>query len=412
MTPASFPLSPAAPAAPRQQLLGAAAVLLAFSLSLPTAGGSVATVLFLLAWLTAGGWQLQWRRWRASPTAIWATALLGMFLLGISYSSATTADLGNFAGKYAKLLLLPAIIAGLSDVNWRRRALLAFLAGTVLASTLSYARFAGWIPERYARHVVQGHIHFGVIEAFAAYWFARLACERGPRRWLLALLAAMLAFDVIYIDIARTGYVVLFALIVLLAAQRLGRKGVALGAATALVLALVAFTAFPIARTRVQQGWQNLRQYQRIETTHSGSLADNSLGLRLQFWRNTWRIIERRPLLGSGTGSLPVEYGRIAPHDLRTSNAHNEYLNTTEQLGLVGLVLLLGLGVAAWREARRLDASQRDAAQAVLVTIGVGSLFNSLLMDVNEGRFLVVMLGLLLAAASSGRARERSPRCG
>lgn len=407
MTPASIPLSPAAPVAPRQQLLGAAAVLLAFSLSLPTASGSVAAVLFLLAWLTAGGWRVQWQRWRASPTAIWATALLGMFVLGMSYSSATTADLGNFAGKYAKLLLLPAIVAGLVDANWRRRALLAFLAGTVLASTLSYARFAGWISERYASHVVQGHIHFGVIEAFAAYWFARLACERGPRRWLLALLAALLAFDVIYIDIARTGYVVLFALIVLLAAQRLGRKGVVVGAATALALALVAFTAFPIARTRLEQGWQNLRQYQRIEATHRGTLADNSLGLRLQFWRNTLRIIERRPLLGSGTGSLPVEYGRIAPHDLRTSNPHNEYLNTTEQLGLVGLVLLLGFGVAAWRESHRLQPAQRDAAHAVLLSIAVGSLFNSLLMDVNEGRFLVVMLGLLLAAASNGLERGR-----
>ncbi|MDE2152768.1 MAG: hypothetical protein KGJ85_10580, partial [Betaproteobacteria bacterium] len=62
-------------------------------------------------------------------------------------------------------------------------------------------------------------------------------------------------------------------------------------------------------------------------------------------------------------------------------------------------LLLLGMAAAAWRDARGLDRMERDFAHGVLVTIGVGSLFNSLLMDVNEGRFLVVMLGLLLAAS-------------
>ena len=69
-------------------------------------------------------------------------------------------------------------------------------------------------------------------------------------------------------------------------------------------------------------------------------------------------------------------------------------------------LLLLGLAVAAWRDARGLPRLERDFAWGVLVTIGVGSLFNSLLMDVNEGRFFVVMLGVLLAA-SIGTARHR-----
>lgn len=392
---------------PRQQLVGPAAALLAFTLSLPTAMGSVGVLLFLLAWLLAGGWRCQAQRWRASPTAQWASALLLMYLVGMSYSSATHADLINFMGKYAKLLLLPMLLASLVDANWRKRALAAFMAGALVASALSYARFAGWVPARLDSSVVQGHIHFGTIEAFAAYLFARLALEPGRRRWLLALAAAALAFDVIYIGIARTGYVVLFALIVLLAAQRLGVKGLFAGALAALVLAVLAFSAFPVARMRLHEGLENLRQYQRVETTHHGNLDSNSWGLRLQFWRNTLGIIEHHPLRGSGTGSMPVEYARIAPHDLLTPNAHNEFLNTTEQVGTLGLLLLLGLGTAAWREARLLEPAWRDGVRGVLVAIGVGSLFNSLLMDVNEGRFLVVMLGLLLAAAV-GAQRRRS----
>lgn len=384
---------------PRQALVGPAAVLLCLTLSLPTALGSIALGLFALAWLAAGGWACQWQRWRASPTALWAAALLLMFGVGALYGSAPYHQAGDILGKYAKLLVLVALLGSLTEAVWQRRALHGFMLGAVVASLLSYARFAGLVPAGWADSVVQGHIHFGTIEAFAAYLFARQAFEPGPRRWLWALVAAALAFDVIYICIGRTGYVVLFALIVLLAGQRLGTRGVLVGGLVALVLAAVAFTAFPVARQRLDQGLQNLRQYERIEATHQGSLAGNSWGLRLRFWHVTLHIIEQRPLLGSGTGSLPGEYARVAPADLDTSNAHNEFLNTTEQIGLVGLFLLLGLGAAAWRDGARLTPLPRDAARAVLVTIGVGSLFNSLLMDVNEGRFLVVMLGVLLAAS-------------
>ena len=391
---------------PRQWLVGPAAVLLCFTLSLPTATGSIALGLFALAWLAAGGWATQWQRWRGSPTAWWSAALLLMLAMGALYSSASHEQAGNILGKYAKLLVLLALLGSLVDPAWRRRATWAFLSGAVLASALSYARFAGVVPQAWVGSVVQGHIHFGIIEACAAYLFARQAIEAGPRRWLWALISALLAFDVLYVGIGGSGYVVLFALIVLLAGQRLGLKGVVIGGVCALLAAAVTFTALPPARLRLEQGLQNLRQYERVEATHEGSLVGNSWGLRLRFWHNTLRIIAVHPLVGSGTGSMPGEYARIAPKDLDTSNAHNEYLNTTEQIGLIGLVLLLGMGIAAWRDAALLPALQRDATQGVLVAIGTGSLFNSLLMDVNEGRFFVVMLGVLLAA-SIGTARQR-----
>ncbi len=382
-------------------------MLLAFTLSLPTASGSVAAVLFLAAWLLSGGWRWQWRRWRASPTSIWATALLLMFVLGMSYSSGTHAQQADVMGKYAKLLLLPLLIVAVADDTWRQRAVRAFLWGAVLASALSYARFFGWVPQRWEASIVQGHIHFGTIEAFAAFAFARMAFEPGRRRVLWAVLAALLALDVLYVGIARTGYVIVLALVVLLGAQRLGFKGLVAGGLTALLLAGVAFTVFPVARMRMEQGVQNLRQYQRAEAEHDSALADTSWGLRLQFWTNTLHIIEQHPVIGNGTGSMDLQYTRVAPHDPHTANPHNEYLNTTEQLGVIGLLLLLGLAVAAWRDARGLPRLERDFAWGVLVTIGVGSLFNSLLMDVNEGRFLVVMLGILLAASvSTGRRIE------
>uniref|UniRef100_E6PN58 Putative O-antigen polymerase n=1 Tax=mine drainage metagenome TaxID=410659 RepID=E6PN58_9ZZZZ len=384
------------------RLVDLAAVLMAFTLPLPTALGSVATVLLLLAWLLSGRWGEQFQRWRAVPTAMWATALLLMFVIGTTYSAGTGHGVSNFMGKYAKLLLVPVLIMALMDPRWRRRAINAFLLGAVIATALSYARFFNWVPTRLHESVVQGHIHFGTIMAFAAYFFARKAFEPGRWRWLWVLVAAWMAFDLLYINIARTGYVVVFALIVLLAWQRFRLRGLVIGTVAAVVLAGVAFTAFPVAKLRLEQAVSNIQQYKQFERTREGNLDANSLGLRLQFWSNSLRLIAQHPILGTGTGSLHEEYAKLVAgtNTLDAVNPHNEYLSTTVQLGVIGLALLLGMGIAAWRDGLKLPVIERDALQGVIVTIAVGSLFNSLLLDVNEGRFFVVMLGLLLAAVA------------
>ena len=397
------PLAQPSLAAGHWRLVDLAAVFMAFTLPLPTALGSIATVLLLLAWLLSGRWGEQLLRWRAVPTALWATTLLLMFAIGTTYSAGTAHGVSNFMGKYAKLLLVPLLIMALMDPRWRRRAIDAFLLGAVLATALSYARFFNWVPASLHESVVQGHIHFGTIMAFAAYFFARKAFEPGRWRWLWAAIALWMTFDLLYVNIARTGYVIVFALIVLLAWQHFKLRGLAVGALGAAVLAGVAFTAFPVAKTRLELAVQNIQQYQQFERTRDGNLNTNSLGLRLQFWHNSLRLIAQHPIIGTGTGSLHEEYGKLVAgtHTLDAVNPHNEYLSTTVQLGIIGLALLLGLGIAAWRDGRKLPAIERDALQGVIVTIAVGSLFNSLLLDVNEGRFFVVMLGLLLAAVAS-----------
>jgi O-antigen ligase len=369
----------------------------------------VAVVLLLLAWLLSGRWGEQFQRWRAVPTAMWATALLLMFIIGTTYSAGTAHGVANFMGKYAKLSLIPVLIMALMSPLWRRRAINAFLLGAVIATVLSYLRFFNWVPTRLHESVVQGHIHFGTIVAFAAYFFARKAFEPGRWRWLWAAIALWMVFDLLYINIARTGYVIVFALIVLLAWQRFKVRGLVIGALGAAVLAGVAFTASPVAKLRLEQAVSNIQQYQQFERTRDGSLDANSLGLRLQFWRNSLRLIAQHPIVGTGTGSLHEVYGKLVAgtNTLDAVNPHNEYLSTTVQLGAIGLILLLGMGIAAWRNGLKLPAIERDALQGVIVTIAGGSLFNSLLLDVNEGRFFVVMLGLLLASVAN-QARNQT----
>ena len=78
---------------------------------------------------------------------------------------------------------------------------------------------------------------------------------------------------------------------------------------------------------------------------------------------------------------------------------------TTAEVGVVGLALLLFLFAQEWRYAAQLqDEHSRTLARALVLTIVVGSLFNSLLIDHVESLLFAWLSGLLFAALPAKRA--------
>jgi cytochrome c-type biogenesis protein CcmH/NrfG len=69
-------------------------------------------------------------------------------------------------------------------------------------------------------------------------------------------------------------------------------------------------------------------------------------------WRGAWGIFREHPAVGGGAGGYNVLFEKYRPEDFPDNPewAHNDYLNTLCDYGLVGLILLLGAGgVLAWR---------------------------------------------------------------
>lgn len=116
--------------------------------------------------------------------------------------------------------------------------------------------------------------------------------------------------------------------------------------------------------------------HSEISQYKQGSFA-TSVGLRLEFSHNSFELLKKHPWLGTGTGSFAQDYLSVSPHkQFATQNPHNEYLNIAVQFGLLGIVILLTLFfVHAWASFR-LQGLHQYFAQAVLVCIAVGSLFN------------------------------------
>jgi O-antigen ligase len=120
----------------------------------------------------------------------------------------------------------------------------------------------------------------------------------------------------------------------------------------------------------------------------------------MNYYKTTAAIIRDHPVLGVGTGGFTIAYReKIRGTDLpESNNPHNQYLLTAAQLGAVGLLALIAMFAVMWWQAGRLEPPARVAARGVVLTIAVGSLLNSFLIDHTEGILFAWMAGVLLAA--------------
>jgi O-antigen ligase len=124
------------------------------------------------------------------------------------------------------------------------------------------------------------------------------------------------------------------------------------------------------------------------------------VGYRLEFWRNSLRLIAERPVLGAGTGGFTGAYAALVRGTGMdpSENPHNEYLMVTVQLGLAGLGLLLWLFAVQWKKAALLPAGfAAPAARGLVLLLLSASLVTSTLIDHTEGLVYVWMSALLFA---------------
>ncbi len=106
----------------------------------------------------------------------------------------------------------------------------------------------------------------------------------------------------------------------------------------------------------------------------SAILDDLSIQGRLEFWQSGIKIFRDNPLLGTGAGT----FGAVHPvyqRDVRfyAKDAHNRYLQTAAELGLVGFAVLAAIVIAIaalWRQA--LVWTREGEAYPLIAGIGLG----------------------------------------
>jgi O-antigen ligase len=377
-----------------------------FCIPLPTAWLSISLGLFVIGWLASGDFAHKWRRVRANPSAYPALLFFLLLLLGASYSSGEAQDIADRLYRYAKLLYIPMIIAILVTDVWRARVLRAFMLGMGLSLLLSYVEFLRIIPPDWLKFQHTGfknHIAYSFLLAYFIYLLAQRWLAQ--RQWHWGLLSLLALVNMFLINTGRTGQVISLVLLGYLSLRYWRWKGALALLTGGLLLFVLLFYSSPHFHARLNQAMDQIRFNLQAQPDPADLKLQSYYRLFMQ--KQTLSLIGANPLFGTGTGSMKVEYAKLmGERDLNISeNPHNEYLNIAVQLGLVGLAAFLLLLWQQWRTGHDLPAPWNSHQRALLITLGVGALFNSLLMDHSEGHFFVLMAGVFLSAAeTSGRA--------
>lgn len=364
----------------------------AFSVPLPSAWLSFTTALFLLAWMASGSFRQRWLSLRAQPVALISLALFLWMGVSTLWSTAPLCASAKDWWLYRELLIIPLMASIIDCPIWSRRLLYGLLCGFTLALVASFLRWFGVLHDmggagKYAGFV--GHTGFSILLAFAiwtCFWLWRV---QPSMKWLWLGLGLLSLLNLFFINTGRTGQLTFLCLIPLLAYQRFRIKGVMIGILAASVLAGVTYLTSTTVHERIDVTISDIREFRAGET-------DTNDGVRMEFWQNTAKLIASHPVLGGGTGSFRPEYRAIAESEKLdgrhiTPNPHNEYLMIWSQTGIVGLALLLALWGVQWHRACGLAPHMRYLTQGLLVTMIVGDMFNSFILDNLEGHFYALM---------------------
>jgi O-antigen ligase len=206
--------------------------------------------------------------------------------------------------------------------------------------------------------------------------------------------------------IGRTGYLVLVALATYLFYCRFGKKGLALALFFSLAIGTLAYqlsdTFYDRTRTAIAeaQAWK----------PKAGDKS--SIGLRLDYYSNTLAIIKDHPWFGVGVGGFEVAYSakikgtQMAP----SNNPHNQYLLTSAQFGLLGMVALISLFATLLWQARYLAPPYRQIAYGVLFAFLIGNTFNSFMLDFTERLFFAWICGVLFSGLPERKTLDKHHR--
>lgn len=365
------------------------AILIGFAIPISTALTNILCPLALLLLIIEGRYKQYVNVLRIHPVAIFALLFVGLMLLGFLYTPVPFTEAGLILDKYREFLYIPIFILIFRDPISRQWGLYAFISAMLLTLILSYLMaFTGWeigkgsAENPQAPYIFKNYITQSLLLALVAYFIAMQAWQE--KRWILPriIVVLLIIYNIMFLSEGRTGYLVLFCLILLFCYQTYRLRGAIIGSIFLVLLTVVVYQSSEVLKNRVDNISEGVQDYKHSET-------NTSIKMRLEFYENSLNLITEKPIFGHGTGSFSYEYQKLAQDKQinPTKNPHNEYLMIGVQWGVIGIALFIALLYIMWLKASLM-------AQGLIVTIAVGCLFNSFWLDSTEGHLFAYLIGV------------------
>jgi len=327
---------------------------------------------------------------KREPVALWAISLLIFIIIGFFYSSVGWKESFDTFAKYRELFLIPLFLISFSQLKSKKYAWFALLVSIIVTLIVSYLYALGIPISGKAisnAPAFKNYITQSIIMIFAAYALILFAFLHKKYRYPALFLAMLALFDTLFLSFGRTGYILFFILMLLLLWQLFKAKGLISGIVLAIIVAIGLYHFSPTLQHRLIAGFNDIEKYEQ------GYPENTSLGMRLEYYKYSWKLFQKNPLFGKGTGSFEKEYAKISPRP--TQNPHNEYLMIATQWGLIGVILFVGMLVSLWNIAKVLPLFEGYVAQGLALTMASICLFNSALLDFTEAHLFAWLVGLL-----------------
>jgi O-antigen ligase len=318
--------------------------------------------------------------------------------------------LGALAG-WRRLLLVPLAMVVFDDASSKRLLFKIFMLTCLVGIFFSFETAWRDIPIVHKmppgivfhNYSVQG-LSFSLAAIVGIAAILRPEAFAGDRllgsRAIMAVVAAVLIFDVAFVLWGRSGYLALIVMAVvivtLLARGSLPAK--ALAGFGVLVCVVLLLGSSAQVRSRVEQAVSEFE-------TADQSAKPTSLGYRAVFWPTTLRMVRDHPLFGVGTGGFEDgyrPYGQSVAgwQGSETADPHNQFLKILGEQGLIGLAAFLFFIFRALT--CQAPTPYRQLATAALISWCATSLANSHFSTFVEGRLIFFWLGAMLATPSNG----------
>jgi O-antigen ligase len=362
----------------------------------------ISAILFLL-WLISGQFKTLPALLKSNPIAMFGILLFALFFIGTVYGNTPIKQALSVWLKYRELLLLVIMLAFITEPKFQKWAFTAFIFASIGTLLISYGMYFDFIPRPLYAATLKSIITHSIMVSFFAFFCAQQIILKTSKKmqWVWGLLLLLTTHNLFFVAMGRTGQLIGLALIILFCFQHLSKRKTLL-IISACILFIVLFINFSEIGFRITEGFSNVFNYDP-----SNPETESSMGKRLTFWQNTLRLIAEKPLLGHGTGSFTVEFKRVIANDaISTGNPHNEFLYITSQLGIPGLLLLLGFIASQFQYQSNLPDQYRWLAQGLLVTFIITCLFNTPILDHTEGHWFISLLALFYAPLSNVRASQ------
>ncbi|MDR0481046.1 MAG: Wzy polymerase domain-containing protein, partial [Gallionellaceae bacterium] len=287
-----------------------------------------------------------------------------------------------------------AMIGVLQHFGWRTMLDVVILPGP--QTGIVYGNLAQ--SNHYANYTMLGLVSLGL-----------LAAHKRMPVWQTALLAVPLLFAMVLSGSRSAG---LYVLCLPFFSWLWQRRDISLRPLFHYSLALLA--GFAVMSLLVNLPWLHGASGSMTAVGRLSGAGAESANIRLLIWREAWQIFLQHPLLGAGFGQFAWQHFLLGPTmrsiDLTGlyDNCHNIVLQIAAEMGLAGLLLLIGT-LALWlRQLARATPSMYGWwGCALLLTQGIHSMLEYPLWYAYFLGIAALLLGMLDTTAfrlSSGRA--------